>query len=86
MLSHVHCMCAGSSNSTGAGPAGASPARPEAQDRTEEEEQKPDANYLVGERPTGWHSRCADSLVERAACHVAASDPRLSCTNTTTCC
>ena len=29
------------------------------QDRTEEEEQKPEANYLVAERPTGWHSRCA---------------------------
>jgi hypothetical protein len=27
------------------------------QDRTEEEEQKPEANYLIAERPTGWHSR-----------------------------
>ena len=27
------------------------------QDRTEEEEQKPEANYLVAERRTGWHSR-----------------------------
>ncbi len=75
---HVHCMCAVASKQHS--PTGASPAWLEAQDRTEEEEQKPDANYLVGERPTGWHSRYANSFGQAGCVWSNTSDTKLSCT------